>query len=238
VGTLLAEPARARILLALADGRALPASVLASDAGVARSTASAHLGRLLDGGLLAVLQQGPPLLPPGGTRRRRADRGSGPACAAAAGAFAARGQPRAQALRAARTCYDHLAGRLGVALFAAMIERGWIAGGDGRHDLEHARHDRLAAPGREVGYVLTDNGREGLGALGVPLAAAPHDGVLPLRYCVDWTEQRHHLSGAVGGALGARLFEIGWLRRVPRTRAVRLSDAGREGLHRVLGVEP
>src|SRR4051812_17871883 len=133
LGAVLAERARTRMLLALGDGRALAASVLAAEAGVARSTASAHLGRLVDAGLLAVTVQG----------RHRYYRLAGAEVAELIEALARVAPPapvrslregtRAHALRAARSCYDHLAGRLGVAVMRALIDDGAIAGGDGRH---------------------------------------------------------------------------------------------------------
>src|SRR3954447_9768332 len=144
LGAVLAEPPRARILLALGDGRALPASVLAAEAGVAPSTASAHLGRLLDAGLLTVRPQG----------RHRYYALAGPQVgeliealarlAPAAPVRSLREGTRAHVLRRARTCYDHLAGRLGVALFGALIEQRLVRGGSGRHDPEQAREDRLS----------------------------------------------------------------------------------------------
>ncbi len=238
VGALLADQARARILLALADGRALPASVLAAEAGVAASTASSHLSKLLDGGLVEVLPQG----------RHRYYRLAGEQVGELVETLArlAPAQPvrslregtRSQAMRAGRTCYDHLAGRLGVSVFAALIERGWVTGGDGRHHIETARDDRLAAPGHDLAYTLTPRGCEGLDGLGVALpalAGADAQG-LPLRYCVDWTEQRHHVSGAVGRALAQRLLELEWIKRLPRGRAVKVTDAGRAGLRERLGL--
>jgi DNA-binding transcriptional ArsR family regulator len=236
IGALLADPARARILLALADGRALPASTLASEAGVAASTASSHLGRLLDGGLVQVLPQG----------RHRYYRLAGADVAAmieSVGLLAPtrpikslREGSRAHAMRAARTCYDHLAGRLGVAVFASLIERGWVVGGDGLHHFERAREDTVSAPGRDIAYRLTAPGREGLGRLGVELAEPDADGTLPLRYCVDWTEQRHHLSGAAGRALTARLLELRWLRRPRAGRSVQLTEVGTAGMAETFGV--
>ncbi|HEV3048450.1 MAG TPA: helix-turn-helix transcriptional regulator [Solirubrobacteraceae bacterium] len=231
LGAVLGEPARARVLLALADGRALPASVLAAEAGVAASTASEHLARLLESGLVRVEPQG----------RHRYYRLAGPSVgelievlarhAPAAPVRSLRQGTRAQQLRAARTCYDHLAGRLGVALFAALLDCGAIAGGDGRHDPARAREDRLSAPGHDVDYRLTERGRGRLGELGVRVP----DGDA-LRYCVDWTEQRHHLSGAHGRALAERLFELGWIRRARTHRALQVSEAGRRGLAERLGV--
>jgi len=237
VGRLLAEPARTRMLLALGDGRALPASVLAAEAGVAPSTASEHLATLTDGGLLRVEPQG----------RHRYYRLRGPEIGALIEAVAAVAPPqrvrslrqgtRAAALRTARTCYDHLAGRLGVAVFDALLTGHHVAGGDGNHHPERNGRDRLSSPGRDVGYRLTAGGRELLEGLGVELPAAGADGEVPLRYCVDWTEQRHHLSGAVGRALAARLLTRGWLVRAQRGRAVHLTDAGRTGLRDWLGVD-
>src|ERR687887_1897286 len=128
VGMLLAEPARARMLAALGDGRALPASALAAEAGVAPSTASGHLARLVEGGLLAAESRG----------RRRYFRLEGPDVAEALEAIACiaprepvrslRQATRAEALRSARTCYDHLAGALGTALLDALVGRGVVAG--------------------------------------------------------------------------------------------------------------
>jgi DNA-binding transcriptional ArsR family regulator len=236
LGSVLSEPARARILLALDDGRALPASTLAAEAGVAASTASAHLGRLLDAGLLTVRQQG----------RHRYYELAGPEVgelieamarlAPAAPIRSLREGTRAHALRRARTCYDHLAGRLGVALFAALLDGGLVVGGDGRHHTERAGRDRLSSPGRDLDYRLTEAGRRRLHGLGVALPAGAAEGTA-LRYCVDWTEQAHHLSGAVGRGLTRWMFDAGWLQRMPRTRAVRLTDAGARGLREELGVE-
>jgi DNA-binding transcriptional ArsR family regulator len=236
LGAALAEPPRARMLLALLDGRALAASVLADEAGVAVSTASVHLALLLDAGLVTVRPQG----------RHRYYALAGPEVAELLEAVARLAPPapvrslregtRANALRRARTCYDHLAGRLGVALFAALIEQELVAGGDGRHRHERARADRLSASGHDLHYRLTPAGRERLSGLGVALPAPDAAGAIAVRYCVDWTEQAHHLSGAVGRALTARLLELGWLTRLPRTRAVRLAPPGEAGLAEAFGV--
>lgn len=236
VGAALSEPARARMLLALGDGRALPATTLAAEAGVAASTASAHLGRLLDAGLLAVRQQG----------RHRYYQLAGPEVgeviealariAPAAPVRSLREGTRAHALRRARTCYDHIAGRLGVALFAALIDQQLVTGGDGRHHPEQAEQDRLSSHGRDIDYRLTAPGRERLLDLGVKLPPSATDEI-PLRYCIDWTEQAHHLSGAVGRALATRMLENAWLERLPRTRALRLTDAGARGLRAQLAVK-
>jgi DNA-binding transcriptional ArsR family regulator len=229
LAAVLAEPARARMLLALGDGRALAASVLASEAGVAPSTASGHLARLVRAGLLEVLPQG----------RHRYYRLAGPQVgellevlsriAPAAPVRSLRQGTQAEALRSARTCYDHLAGRLGVAVFGALLDAGDIAGGDGTHDPLAAVDDRLSASGRDIDYRLTASGRERLAALGFELPRSD-----ALRYCVDWSEQRHHLSGAAGRALAARLLELRWIRRADAGRAVFVTDLGRRELRNVL----
>jgi DNA-binding transcriptional ArsR family regulator len=236
IGALLAEPARARMLLALGDGRALPASRLAAEAGVAASTATGHLARLVEGGLLAVEPSG----------RHRYFRLAGPAVGRLIETVAAFAPPspvrslregtRAAALRRARTCYDHLAGRLGTGLFAGMLTGGLVTGGDGTHRPGPAAADRYAAPGRDVDYRLTGTGREALADLGVTLAAPGSDGTLGLRYCVDWTEQRHHLAGTVGRSLASRLNELGWLRRADRSRAVHVTPLGEREFARRFGV--
>jgi DNA-binding transcriptional ArsR family regulator len=236
IGALVADPARAKILLALGDGRALPASVLADEAGVAASTASAHLSKLVNGGMLTVERHG----------RHRYFRVSGPAVAELLEALARvspaapvrslRQGTRAQAVRFARTCYDHLAGMLGTELMSAMIEQKLLAGGDGTFDPESSGDDRLSAPGVDVDYHLTDEGIAFFRSLGVDPEALP--GRRPLiRYCIDWSEQRHHLAGALGAALAGRLFELGWVSRARSGRAVRVSDEGYEGLRATFGVE-
>ncbi|GHJ28947.1 MULTISPECIES: ArsR/SmtB family transcription factor [Streptomyces] len=231
----IADPSRARVLQALVEGRALPASVLATEAGVSASTVSGHLAKLLDAGVVRVERHG----------RHRYYRLSGPAVAEAIEALARIAPPlpvtslrqstHAHALRRARTCYDHVAGALGVALMAALLERGILEGGDGHYDPAAAKGDRLSAPGNDTTYRLTAPGRAELAAFGVDADGLP--GRRPLiRYCVDWTEQRHHLAGALGAAVTDRLFELGWIRRGTRRRVVDLTDAGRTGLERTFGV--
>src|ERR671937_2157986 len=173
VAALMADPARAKILLALGDNRALAASVLADEAGVAASTASSHLKKLVDGGFLAVEKHG----------RHRYFRLAGPHVAELLEALARVAPPaevkslrdgtRAQAVRFARTCYDHLAGKLGTQLMAAMIERGLLEGGDGTFDPAQAKDDRLSAPGWDVDYRLTERGMEELREFGIDVHDLP-----------------------------------------------------------------
>src|SRR5438270_1466920 len=236
VGALVSDPARARILLALGDGRALPASVLADEASVAASTASAHLSRLVKGGLLRVERHG----------RHRYFRLAGPEVAELIEALARISPPapvrslkqgsKAHAVRFARTCYDHLAGVLGTTLMEALLERDVLAGADGVFDPDSAREDRLAAPGYDVDYRLTPAGVRDLTAFGIDFDSLPARRPL-IRYCVDWSEQRHHLAGSLGAAIAARMIELGWVRRAQRSRALHISDDGYEGLRERFGVE-
>lgn len=235
VAALIGEPTRARVLMALLDGRALPAGVLAAEAGVAASTASGHLAQLVAAGLLTVHRQG----------RARYYRLAGPAVAEALEALARISAPepirslrqgtRAHALRRARTCYNHLAGRLGVTLMSAMLDQGLLTGGDGHYRPEHAVADRLSGPGTDLAYRLTPRGRETLSAMGIDLESLIPNKPM-VRYCVDWSEQRHHLAGALGVALTRRMFDLDWIRRINQRRAVVLTDIGLQGLAETFGV--
>ncbi len=219
VGALVADPGRARILLALGDGRALPATVLADEAGVSASTASAHLSKLVAGGLLAVQRSG----------RHRYFRVAGPDVAELIEALARvspagtvgslRQGSRAQAIRRARTCYDHLAGVLGTSLLDALLDRGLLAQDEGLAD-----------------YRVTGRGEAELKVFGIELSvlrARPR----PLtRGCVDWSEQRHHLAGGLGAAVALRMFELGWVERASRSRAVHVTPAGAVGMRETFGL--
>ncbi len=229
------DASRVRVLLALGDGRRLPASVLAAEAGISPSTASAHLARLLEARLVTVESHG----------RHRYYRLGGPEVSDVLEALARVAPPkavrslregtRAAQLRRCRTCYDHLAGRLGVALMDALLAGGVLTGGDGRYREETARRDRPSAYGRDVAYQLTDRGRRILTEFGVDPDQLPRRRPA-IRYCVDWSEQRHHLSGALGAALTGRLFALGWIRRGDARRVVRITDEGRTGMARTFGV--
>lgn len=236
LGSLVADRTRARILLALGDGRALAASVLASEAGVAASTVSGHLAKLVEGGLLVA--------EPHGRHRyyRLADERVGRLIellaqhAPAAPVRSLREGDRARAIRDGRYCYDHLAGRLGVAIMGSLLDRGLVDGGDGAFHAAAARRDRLSAPGHDVDYRLTDSGARWLTDFGVDLEPL-RAGRRPLiRYCMDWSEQRHHLAGALGAALAAQVAARGWIERAPRGRAVRITPSGHDGLAAAFGI--
>jgi hypothetical protein len=141
----------------------------------------------------------------------------------------------AEALRRARTCYDHLAGRLGVALMDALLAQGLLEGGDGTFDPDRSTRDRLSAPGWDVAYVLSDERRARLESLGVDCSGA---GRRPLiRYCVDWSEQRHHLAGTLGARLLGWFEDEGWVTRRSGSRALTITDAGARQMGPSFGVD-
>jgi DNA-binding transcriptional ArsR family regulator len=210
VAALVGDPARANILCALLDGRALTATELAFAAGVSPQTASGHLGKLLLARLLVLMKQG----------RHRYYRLAGPHVGQMLEGImnvALTGPPRFQprskhdeALRHARTCYDHIAGIVGVALADRLIER------------------ELIILGEEAGEV-TPAGTEFLTEIGVNLSAARTRRRVFCRPCVDWTERRPHIGGAVGAALAMRCFELRWIERRRDSRALTITPAGRRG---------
>jgi DNA-binding transcriptional ArsR family regulator len=237
---LFADPTRARVLMALSDGRALPASVLAAEAGVTPQAASAQLARLLEAGLLAAERSG----------RHRYYRIAAPQVATVIEALAPlaavepvrslRQATRAAALRTARTCYDHLAGRLGVRLTQALIDRDVLAPADGIRDTRRRSGDALSSQLPSHPYALGAGAAAVLPALGVPGARAADDGRSRrplLRFCLDWTEQRHHLSGRLGAELLTAFTEAGWVTRSAQHRAVRLTPVGESALRSRLGLD-
>lgn len=215
VAALIASPARAAMLDALFDGGEQTAGALARIAAVAPSTASGHLTRLADGGLVVLERRG----------RQLWVRLAGPEVAEALEALSVvaptrvattlRGSSRAQALRTARTCYDHLAGTLGVRLADALCAEGLL----GRRDLS-----------------LTPRGERKLQAFGIDVAGLGSSSRPLTRSCLDWSEGRPHLGGAVGAALCRELFTRGWIVRLPEPRAVRVTRSGEHGLASTFGV--
>jgi len=208
IAFLIADPARAAMLIALADGRALPAGELAYAAGVTAQTASAHLAKLLDGGLLTVETEG----------RHRYYRLAGSHVALALEHLAAvrsmtptRRQPlsrEGRSLRFARRCYDHLAGQLGVAVTQGLQERGFIV------------------PTAEKQFIVTPLGREWFGSIGLEVTALKPSRRGLARQCLDWTERRHHLAGPLGVQLMAVLCSSGWLRRSKPSRIIQVTQKG------------
>lgn len=210
IAALVGDPARAQALTLLMAGRALTATELADAAGITRQTISSHLAKLVDAHLLAVEAQG----------RHRYFRIADAEVAAMLESLMGlafgtgslplhlRLGPSAPALRKARVCYDHLAGELGVLV-----------------------HDRLAAQGAfgfgPDGIELTTTGRSLVGKLGIDVASLAGTRRPLCRTCLDWSERRHHLAGALGRALLDRVESLGWARRIPASRVIAF-DAGGE----------
>ncbi len=223
VAALMADPARAAMLGALLSGPPLAAGELSHVAGVSPATASAHLARLLDGGLVAVTRQG----------RHRYYRLAGHEVATVLEVLATvsparpvrslRQSREAAALAEARTCYDHLAGRAGVALFDALLQGGILTG---------------SGTGTAAAYEVTAHGADTLADFGVDVAEVRQSRRRFAGACLDWTQRSPHLNGALGAAVTARLLQLGWIERGPSRRAVRVTGPGRDGLAATFGCSP
>ncbi|WP_282795030.1 helix-turn-helix domain-containing protein [Streptomyces sp. CC224B] len=212
LGALLADRTRAAFCLALLDGRAWTATELAQLAGIAPSTATSHLNRLVTGGLLTEERKG----------RHRYVRLADPVIAEMIEALAARAPQRLVPVRSlaaarqhravafARVCYDHLGGSLSVAITDAMTEQGFLDW--------------------EFGPVLTPSGAAWLADTGISQQVAPH-----VRTCLDWTERRLHLAGAVAAALFHYAIQESWLVPAEGSRVVRLTNQGRDAFQEHLG---
>jgi DNA-binding transcriptional ArsR family regulator len=219
VAALLAEPARARMLIALMDGQPTTATELAYQARVLPPTASSHLGQLTDAGLLRVDVRG----------RHRYYRLAGPQVAEAVESLmvvARRDRSEAmgitsdlQAMRAARTCYDHLAGKLGVLVTRSLVKRRYLAP-DGRN------------------FRVTRAGEAFFERAGVEVEKARRQRRVFARECIDWSEHRPHLAGALGAALATRCLDQKWVKRVPRDRSLTVTTEGMRGLRKAFGVAP
>jgi DNA-binding transcriptional ArsR family regulator len=220
VAALMADPARAAMLGALLGGPPLAAGELSQVAGVSPATASAHLARLLDGGLVAVTKQG----------RHRYYRLAGHEVATVLEVIAQispvtpvrglRQSREAARLAQARTCYDHLAGRAGVELFDALLRTGFLNG---------------TGTGPSARYEVTPEGADQLAEFGVDVARLRRSRRRFAGACLDWTQRRPHLNGALGAAVTARLLQLGWIERGLSKRAIRVTDAGRAGLAATFG---
>jgi DNA-binding transcriptional ArsR family regulator len=207
IGRMLGDEHRTRVLRALMGGEELPAGELAARAGASSSLTSAHLSKLLQAGLVSATKHG----------RQRRYTLANPQIAHAIEALLAIAPPRTaqglresnrgEAIRRARTCYDHLAGRLGVALTDALEQQHAIA--------PHAS-----------GWELTPQGEDTLAELGLDLPSLRNQRRAFIRPCLDWTERQMHLAGALGAAISNRFFELHWIRRQPGSRALRLTPEG------------
>lgn len=221
IAALIGDPARANILKALMDGRARTAKELAQIAGVSPQTTSGHLAKLSDGGLLGLAKQG---------RHRYYHLANAQVATAIESLMALAGEralPKhhhhtrvAGALRAARTCYDHLAGKLGVCLFDQLVARGCLL------------------PGGDEDFVVTRAGRQLFATLQIDVDALANGKRHFARACLDWSERSPHLAGSLGAALAERCFALGWLQRRHDSRAVTLTRAGETGLARHFDLTP
>jgi DNA-binding transcriptional ArsR family regulator len=219
VGELIGETARAAILIALLDEKALPAGELARVAGISAQSASGHLSKLVDGGLLRAETSG----------RQRLYRIAKPEVAyalEALGTIATASpvrnivrDPRIEALRTARSCYDHLAGRIAVEL---------------RQKLESSR--AIRAHGNRQ-YEVAPQGEALLANLGVNLEQVRSSRRSFARECLDWTERTSHLAGALGAAILSRFLALGWVARRPKTRALRITHRGAREFHERFGIQ-
>jgi len=217
VAALVGDTARATMLAALMGGQALTSSELAYLARVSRPTASEHLLKLVEARLVVVIKQG----------RYRYYRIGSPLVArmlesiiaVAAIEVPARYQPRSirdDALRFARTCYDHLAGQVGVAISDALVANGYIVLTDD-------------------GGAVTQAGMRFLTGFGTDLR--PQGKRIFCRPCLDWSERRYHVAGRVGGEIWRRCLDLGWIIRERDSRALRLTAAAKTGLLETFGVD-
>lgn len=218
IAALIGDHARAEALTALMSGRALTATELADTAGVTKQTMSAHLAKLVGAGLIVMDSQG--------RHRyfRLADEEvahlleSLMGVAYMTGAVRLRASPREPALRKARVCYDHLAGELGVRIYANLLRKEALM---------------LGADGLNV----TDYGQRLFQQIGINTSVLVKQRRVFCRSCLDWSERRHHLAGSLGAALFARIIELGWARRAKDSRVVTFTAAGELAMHGLIGVE-
>lgn len=218
VASLLADPTRASILNELSDGRALTAGELARRARISPSTASAHLFKLVDAGLLMAEKQG----------RHRYYRIANSSIVQIIEMLAALSPIRpAQSLREAqigealchaRMCYNHLAGRLGVRLSQALVDKEIL-------DLA------------DEGYMISPAGVEWLHDFGIDATLFKKRGALAVPRHIDWSERRHHVAGAFGAVLTRRILDLEWITRTPSSRAIRLTARGQQALRETFGIE-
>lgn len=216
---LIADRARAAMLTALLDGRALPAGELAYASGVTAQTASSHLAQLLAGGLVAVESEG----------RHRYYRLAGAHVAQALehlGAIRPESSikrkalsPQGRELRFCRCCYDHLAGQVGVAVAGALEERRYIRRASGKQ------------------FAVTASGMTWFDSIGLDVATLKPTRAGLARQCLDWTERKHHLAGPLGVQLLKVLCAKGWMRRSSSSRAVQVTPRGWGALKEQLGID-
>ncbi|HWG67399.1 MAG TPA: helix-turn-helix domain-containing protein [Rhodanobacteraceae bacterium] len=216
IAAAIAEPARARMLCLLLDGHARTSTQLAAVAGVSASTASVHLAKLADRRLVKVLPQG---------RHRYYSLHDGHVAAALEALTVVAGEPRArfvpntpERLRVARTCYDHMAGTLAVRLHDRLFALRWLSRGDDAYDVTRA-------------------GAEGLSGLGVDVDAARAARRRFACGCLDWSERRPHLAGALGAGVLQAMLDRKWIARDLDSRALKLTRTGQRAFRERFGIE-
>lgn len=223
IGALVGDPARANMLEALMDRRALTAKELAARAGITPQTASGHLSKMKTAGLITMEQHGRHHYHSLASAEIARMLESMQLVASAQNMKHAgrtiRTGPRDAEMRIARGCYDHMAGHLAVSLTDAMLDRGQIEFyGDG---------------GR-----VTDMGKVFLENFGIDIATTAHTKRVFCRPCLDWSERRYHLAGSAGAALLNRTLELKWLKRQDNSRALTITRAGQEGFRKAFGIAP
>jgi len=218
IASTVGDARRIQMLSLLMEGRALTAKELALGAGIEPATATAHLRRLLDDGLVASTAQG----------RHKYFRFASEQVAQLVESLMRLAPPRQPAparadepIRAARYCYDHLAGTLGTGLLTAMLRKGWLEGD--------------AADERQLG--LTTKGEKAIAQLGVDVGATRERRRLFACRCLDWSERRDHLGGALGAALAEQFRAVHWIERQKHSRIVRVTPLGAREFSR-LGLAP
>lgn len=217
VASLIGDTSRATMLICLLGGKAMPASELARMARITPQTASSHLAKMVEGGLLVHESYG----------RHRYFRLASAEVGQALESLNAIAPPKpvrslrdseqSKALQFARTCYDHLAGAVGVALSDQMLELGLMR--------EMERH-----------YIVTDDGAKWFGDFGIDLTGIVRGRRHFAQQCLDWSERRHHMAGALGAAITSRLFDLQWIKRSPDSRAVFVTNTGLKGFESELSI--
>ncbi len=218
VASIIGNPSRAAMLSALLGGQSLLASELARIASISPQTASAHLAKMMQAGLIGQEAQG----------RHRYYRLANPEVGQALESLnviapmkpvrSLRESQQLQSLRFARTCYDHLAGQVGVAVADALLNQGLL---------------KASGPN----FILTEAGEQWFQAFGIKPDALRKSRRHFARQCLDWSERRNHLAGALGAAFAAQLFERHWMRTVPGSRALRFTEEGLKSLSSLIGHE-
>ena len=215
IASLIGDKSRATILYSLMDGRMIPASELAQKANISPQTASSHLAKLVEGGLLTIEAHG---------RHRYYKLASSEIATVLEGLAviaptvkvnSLRESDQTKKLHYARTCYDHLAGKAGVALADRLVAMNVI---------------------EAESFTLTDDGLHTLQDFGVQLNRSAKSKRPFCRQCLDWSERRFHIAGVVGAAITTRLFELKWIERIPSIRAVSITEAGKQGLTDTFGI--